>query len=91
MPILSCPITNLSVGVMDVVRIIVLANTIGVYAENVSDVQKLEELLQQHGYEPDREKLWRQILPTPARAIAAADNFAHELRQRGYRVAVQLL
>jgi hypothetical protein len=76
---------------MDVVRIIVLASTIGVYAENVSDVSKLEELLLQHGYEPDREKLWRQILPTPARAIAKADNLAHELQQRGYRVTVQLL
>jgi hypothetical protein len=78
-------------GVMNVVRIIVLANTVGVHAENVSDVLKLEELLQQQGYEFQREKLWRQVLPTPARAIAKADNLAHELRQRGYRVTVQLM
>jgi hypothetical protein len=91
MPILSCPITNLSMGVMNVVRIIVLANIIAVYAENVSDVLKLEELLQQHGYKPQGEKLWRQVLPTRACAIEEADNFAYELRQRRYRVTVQLM
>jgi hypothetical protein len=78
-------------GVMNVVRIIVLANIIAVYAENVSDVLKLDELLQQHGYKPQGEKLWRQVLPERACAIERADNFAHELRQRGYRVTVQLM
>jgi predicted DCC family thiol-disulfide oxidoreductase YuxK len=66
-------------------------DTVKVYVDNLQDVALVEEILQQRGYEPVCQNLWRQLLPTPARAIAESAALARMLRRRGYRVISRLV